>query len=106
MPRAELHIALGVPAGTLLALSRARHQDFYHAVLEAAGGGVGGWLGAMLPDGLEPAIHSFHRNVVHSAAAGVVVAEGARRGLTRWECYWRKQADEFAKRRQRNSDVR
>lgn len=106
MSRRSTHTTLGIPAGSALAAYRARHQDFLHALLEAAGGGLGGWLGALLPDWLEPAVHSFHRNIAHSVAAGVAVAEGARRGLRSWESYWRNRADEFAnKRRQADGDI-
>jgi len=37
---------------------------------EVAGGALGGYVGGLLPDVLEPAISSWHRDVAHSCAAG------------------------------------
>lgn len=94
------HAIIGKAAGTVMALARADQNDtFWDLVLRAVGGYVGGNVGQVLPDFLEPAIHSFHRDVAHSIAFGVGVVELTRRLIEAWEMYCRTQAAAARERR-------
>lgn len=77
MPSNNVHRTVGVGAGAATALYQRRIQDPVNQLLEGIGGAAGGLVGGMLPDVLEPAINSWHRNVAHSWAAG-----GARAGCS------------------------
>jgi len=63
-------VGAGLAAGAVVAGYKARNLDQQHLLLEVVGGGIGGMLGAIAPDFLEPALHSWHRSVAHSGAAG------------------------------------
>jgi len=105
MPRRRTHIRAGVPAGAFAAAYRARDQTPACLIMEAIGGGVGGWLGAQMPDGLEPAsLGRNHRGFCHSWSAllsGVAYTQAA---ISEWEQFCRQKADEVALRRISNSE--
>lgn len=77
MPNAKQHALIGVGVGlagyALYCRCSNRQFDLGEAVL-ATGVCV---LGSMCPDGLEPAIHSWHRGIGHSVAAGGLSANAA-----------------------------
>jgi hypothetical protein len=51
---------------------------------EIVGGGVGGAAGGLLPDLIEPAIHSWHRSTAHGAAAATALGITATRAVPHW----------------------
>lgn len=61
-------------------------------VLQGVGGCLGGTVGQAIPDLLEPALHSHHRDLAHSFAAGVAVVELTRRVIAVWNTYCRANA--------------
>lgn len=77
MPNAKQHALIGAGMGlvgyALYCHWSDRQFNLGEAVL-ATGVCV---LGSMCPDGLEPAIHSWHRGVGHSVAAGALSANAA-----------------------------
>lgn len=70
MPDGGTHQFVGVLAGGGYAAYRARGQQPADLWPEALGGIVGGLLGGSLPDSIEPATSSWHRDVAHSWAVG------------------------------------
>lgn len=70
MPRRSTHAIAGIGAGVVTAAIRAKDLPEDCKLAELVGGAVGGWLGGVLPDVIEPATTPNHRNVAHSVAAG------------------------------------
>jgi hypothetical protein len=60
--------------------------------VEAAGGAIGGSLGALGPDVAEPAIHSWHRSTAHSYSAAAAILAATAQVIPRWQDYCRAQA--------------
>lgn len=99
MANGEAHEKVGMAAGGIAAfLFSDGAEPLPKRLAEAAGGIVGGWTGGKLPDILEPAIHSWHRSVAHSATAGVGVIAMAARWLDASQTACRARADHFAAR--------
>jgi len=61
--------------------------------VEAVGGAIGGYLGGIMPDLLEPAISSWHRGTAHSYAGGATVVAAATSVLAQWESVCRTNAE-------------
>ena len=76
MPRRPTHVAAGVAAGIAAGVVTARHLADEDRFLHVAFAGIGGAIGGVVPDWLEPGTHPNHRNVFHSllAAGGVTAA--------------------------------
>lgn len=74
MPNKEIHRPIGAAAGGAYAWVRSGTDSVDHAVLEAVGGLVGGWLGAALPDWIDPPTCPNHRHYGHGllTVAGTV----------------------------------
>lgn len=70
MPDSKTHKLVGASSGAVYAAYRAKEQSVPNWWTEVAGGALGGYVGGLLPDVLEPAISSWHRDVAHSCAAG------------------------------------
>lgn len=70
MPDGKTHKLVGTATGALYAAYRAREQRTADRWLEVLGGALGGYLGGILPDSIEPATSSWHRDLAHSCAAG------------------------------------
>ena len=70
MPDSKTHKLVGAGSGAVYAAYRAKEQRVPNWWTEVAGGALGGYVGGLLPDVLEPAISSWHRDVAHSCAAG------------------------------------
>jgi len=86
------HIVAGVTAGIGYAAYQAKEQTTPNRLAEIAGGGVGGYLGGVLPDLLEPGISSWHRGTAHSWSAGASIVS-LRNRLIEWEKFCREQAE-------------
>lgn len=90
----KTHRRIGKAAGTIGAVVRSRpNEELWKVGAEALGGYLGGTLGCGLPDILEPALHSYHRDIGHSVmtAAGIIYASVEMLGS--WESYCRDKAD-------------
>jgi hypothetical protein len=68
MPNRDVHRPVGAISGTGFAYYHARNFPVEHALAEAMGGAAGGWLGAALPDWIDPATSPNHRHVGHGWA--------------------------------------
>ena len=101
MAKRRTHVGTGLAAGAVAAAYKARTQDQQHLLLEVAGGGIGGMLGAIAPDFLEPALHSWHRSVAHSGAAGFGGASAIQQCAT-----WQQRCRLEAQRHDQLRDIR
>ncbi len=77
MPNFQEHSNTGIFTGLLYGFARSLyHQktgekiDWQKVWASALIGACGGFVGSMIPDVLEPAIHPNHRGLAHSVAAG------------------------------------
>ena len=70
MPNRATHEAFGAASGAAFALLRVGDAPTPQALAEVLGGAVGGWMGGVLPDVLEPATTPNHRELAHSIVAG------------------------------------
>jgi membrane-bound metal-dependent hydrolase YbcI (DUF457 family) len=76
MPRKPAHVAAGLAAGIGAGFATARHLPDEDQFLHVAFAGIGGAVGGLAPDWLEPGSNPNHRNVFHSllAAGGITAA--------------------------------
>lgn len=86
------HKLAGTGSGLILAAYRAKDQCPEDWIVEVEGGAVGGYVGGILPDILEPAISSWHRGTAHSCVGGATLATCVYRTLSDWETACRRQA--------------
>lgn len=87
------HKLAGIGSGAVFAAYRAKHQSFESLLAEVGGGAIGGYLGGILPDVLEPAISSWHRSAAHSYISGGTVLASAKAMLSTWEMACRNNAE-------------
>jgi len=88
----KTHVVVGVTAGIGYAAYQAKEQNAPNCLVEIAGGGVGGYLGGLLPDLLEPGISSWHRGTMHSWSTGASIVS-LRDRLMEWEKFCREKAE-------------
>jgi len=92
MSDGKTHRLVGAGTGAVFAGFRAKEQKAPNWWCEVAGGALGGYVGGLLPDVLEPAISSWHRDIAHSCAAGGgVIAMG--NALAAFEAACRENAE-------------
>jgi membrane-bound metal-dependent hydrolase YbcI (DUF457 family) len=79
MPNRRVHVVAGLVTGAAAGLATAQRLDSQHRALHVSFAALGGVLGGLLPDALEPATSPNHRGTFHSllAAAGITSAAGA-----------------------------
>lgn len=89
------HVEVGTPLGAVTAFALALNagQTVSKALVEAIGGIGGGYLGARMPDILEPGISSHHRKAAHSVLAGFDLATITAATLPQWQARFRREAD-------------
>jgi hypothetical protein len=93
MPDGATHKLIGASGGCVFAAYRAKDQNPGSWIAELAGGAIGGYVGGILPDILEPAISSWHRGVAHSYVGGATVVATAIEVLSKWEIACRTNAE-------------
>ena len=99
MPRRATHSVTGCAVGVLTAATLSSPGPGPGQLLELVGGGTGGLVGGLMPDLLEPAHTPRHRGTAHSVAAAGFVFKVAREELAACRDFFRRWADEFARRR-------
>lgn len=92
MPNRKTHTAVGAATGAAFAFYRAKDQTPNNLLTEALGGLLGGCLGGRLPDILEPAVSSWHRDTAHSLAVGGAIIS-TRNRLSELETGCRENAE-------------
>ena len=90
MPNRATHEAVGAASGAAFALLRVGGDaPTLQAVAEVLGGALGGWMGGVIPDVLEPATTPNHRELAHSIAAGGTLTLAR---LAEWQASCRTEA--------------
>lgn len=69
----KTHRRAGRVSGAVYAAHRARGQSVPNFIVETAAGALGGDVGALVSDWLEPGISPWHRGTAHSCAAGATI---------------------------------
>jgi len=95
MPRRRVHSGIGLVTGIGAGFLATQGVDPDYRVLEVAAAAIGGLLGGIAPDVLEPAGHPNHRAFFHSVTSAGVLSVAAGEG---WVALLRDQADECAAR--------
>lgn len=99
MSDAKTHKKVAMASGGVAAFVVSNEKEPWKLVAETLGGVLGGFVGGKLPDIIEPAVHSWHRNVAHSVTVGTAVVRAAAKGVQAWHESCRAKADEWAQRR-------
>jgi hypothetical protein len=73
-------------------------------ILESAGGAVGGYIGGILPDWIDPPFHPGHRSLAHGLAPVTTGAAFWYWTLDDWQNHLRQIADHHAQCRARSTD--
>lgn len=64
MPNRDTHLKAGIISGSILgAISSKSNESFWPDVLLSA---IGGAIGGLMPDFIEPAYGPYHRQILHS----------------------------------------
>jgi hypothetical protein len=92
MANRKTHLTAGIACGTAAAIYTARDQTGAAFIAEIVGGAVGGAAGGLLPDLLEPAVHSWHRSTAHSFATATALGITATRSVPDWQHLCRMNA--------------
>jgi hypothetical protein len=94
VPRREQHVRVGAVTGAAAAAlaAGASGQGPVAIAIEAAGGGLGGGLGARMPDVVNPPTSPFHRAFAHSACAGSCVVNASAAVILNWQASCRERA--------------
>src|SRR5262245_29269949 len=88
----KTHTAVAVVSGVVAAaVVEKEPQDGFRRALQLVGGGVGGYIGGRLPDVLEPATSSWHRDFCHSWLVGAG-AVGVTKRLEEWRRFCEQEA--------------
>ncbi len=91
----KTHTVGGVATGMGYSAFRAKEESTQNLVTEMVGGAAGGYVGALLPDVLEPALSSWHRSAAHSCTAGAAIVY-SKDVLSGFEKFCREQGDACA----------
>lgn len=87
MSNRATHCFAGVSAGAVAAGCYADRQTVFNFLFEIAGGCAGGYLGARVPDWIDPATNPNHRNWGHgggTVAGGIYLAHDTLLSWQRW----------------------
>jgi len=74
MPNGKVHKIIGTGAGVATSLCFTDGQPGLDRTIQAVGAGLGGYVGAKLPDIIEPATSPRHRQFAHSLVCNVSIA--------------------------------
>src|SRR5262245_40660008 len=74
MPNGKVHKIIGTGAGVATSLCFTNGQPGWDRTIQAVGAGLGGYVGAKLPDIIEPATSPRHRQFAHSAVCNESIA--------------------------------
>lgn len=95
MPNRFVHCVTGVTAGSLAAAYKAHGQKRHHTMIEIAGGAAAGYLGARLPDIIDPPTSPNHRGIGHGALTATGAGVGIASIIDECQAWLRAGADEM-----------
>ncbi|MCK4792701.1 MAG: metal-dependent hydrolase [Desulfobacteraceae bacterium] len=106
MPNKKTHTQIGAISGMAMTICRSDGQLIEDRVLESLGGIIGGYLGGIMPDVLDPPNWPGHRSFTHSVSGGAITLASADSVLSVWENYFRSLSNRFKVRKcEQESDV-
>lgn len=105
MANGRVHRLAGALSGAGSAALRAKDLPGQNQLVEAIGGAIGGYWGGQLPDLLEPATSSWHRDFAHSVSVGGLAVK-ATNMVAEWESDCRRRSKHFGSLRQATHDQR
>ena len=94
MPNRPVHALSSTPAGAAYSFYKSNNQSGLAKLLESAGGALGGYIGGILPDGIDPPLHPGHRSLAHGLAPVTTGATFWYRSLDDWKNHLRQVADQ------------
>jgi hypothetical protein len=92
MSNRRTHLIAGTGAGLAVAGYLAPNEQPGAFLAEAVGGALGGAIGCLGPDVVEPAVHSWHRSTAHSYATAATIATATVQRVQQWQGYCRGRA--------------
>lgn len=93
MSNGKTHRKVGVAAGAGLAAARSIHLPLSSCTTETLGGAFGGWLGAKVPDVIDPPTHPGHRSIGHGLLPVGLAGYATWQHLPGWQTNLRMKAD-------------
>ena len=105
MPNRPIHIATSTPAGAGYAFYKANNQNDLSRLLETLGGAGGGYLGAILPDRIDPPFHPGHRSWGHGLGPVTAATAVWNQKLDGCQDSLRQQANYHAQLRTQSTDL-
>jgi hypothetical protein len=76
MPRRPTHITAGCISGLAAGILTSKKLPTDHQLLHVVCATIGGTIGGLAPDSLEPALSPHHRSLFHSLAVGSAAGSG------------------------------
>jgi len=99
MPNRETHRPVGMALGGAYAAWCAQTEPGDRIAFEALGGVAGGWLGAALPDWIDPPVCPDHRHFGHGAANVIGAVWVSADAMLDIQQRLRRRADRLARQR-------
>lgn len=96
MPNGPIHALTSTPAEALYSFHKSNNQSGLAKVLESTGGAIGGYIGGILPDWIDPPVHPGHRSLAHGLAPVATGAAFWYRNLDDWQNHLRQTTDQHA----------
>lgn len=75
MPSANTHVPIGLMVGASRDTSTPKEAPSLDRLIETLGGLLGGYIGARLPDIIDPPTSPNHRDIAHSAINALLVGK-------------------------------
>jgi hypothetical protein len=91
MSNRKIHTIVGATSGGVFAGAVAGNRGS-NVLLEGIGGGLGGWVGARLPDLIDPPTSPRHRSVGHGVAQSAIAGRYLLDAIPRWQGWLRGMA--------------
>ena len=93
MPNRSMHLAIAIPAGTLVSANKANHLNGLPYFLEVLGGALGAVGGGIWPDLADPPTTPNHRGLGHSVVPAVAVGKIVFDRVDDWQAWLRREAE-------------
>jgi len=96
MPNGPVHALTSTPAGAAYSFYKSINESGLARFFESTGGAIGGYIGGVLPDWIDPPLHPGHRSLAHGLAPVVTGVGSWYRSLDDWQKHQRQIADQHA----------
>jgi len=96
MPNHPVHALTSTPAGAGYSFYKSNNKNSLARFVESAEGAIGGCIGGILPDWIDPSLHPGHRSLAHGLGSVATGAAFWYRRLDDWQNQLRQIADQQA----------